>query len=186
MGRIVFVIGGARSGKSKFALKEASGIPGRKLYIATAEPFDEEMIERIQRHKRERSADWEVIEEPVDITGAIKRADPYDVLLLDCLTLWISNIKMRYQERERQEDTFNGFVKALKEFKDSSDTDATLFIVSNEVGMGIVPTNELTRDFRDSSGFLNQRVAEMAEEVYFVIAGIPLRIKGGFNDSGDH
>ena len=177
MGRIVFVIGGARSGKSSFALKEASGIPGRKLYIATAEPLDKEMKERIERHKRERSSEWEVIEEPVDIASILKKTGSYDVLLLDCLTLWVSNIKMRYQERERQEDMFNGFVNALKEFKDSSDTDATLFAVSNEVGMGIVPQNELARDFRDLSGLLNQRVAEMADEVYFVIAGIPLRIK---------
>lgn len=175
MGRIVFVIGGARSGKSSFALKEASGIPGRKLYIATAEPLDKEMKERIERHKRERSSEWEVIEEPVDIASILKKTGSYDVLLLDCLTLWVSNILARYPERARQQDLINGFLYSLGELKKYPN--ATLFAVSNEVGMGIVPQNELARDFRDLSGLLNQRVAEMADEVYFVISGIPLRIK---------
>ncbi len=170
-GRIVFVIGGAKSGKSGFALRNASARAGKKAYIATAQAFDREMEEKIARHKRERSGEWETFEEPIHVPALIREITPtHDVILLDCLTLWISNLLLadegllgRYCDE---------FIAAL-----TGHSRSYLSIVSNEVGMGIVPDNALSRRFRDSAGHLNQRVAHIADEAYLVAAGIPLKIK---------
>lgn len=190
MNRVIFITGGARSGKSGFALKRATEIQGRKVYIATAEPLDEEMRQRIERHKKERASVWHTIEEPLKISGLIRELKGrYDVLLLDCLTIWLSNVmhadevqssRFKVQDSEilwRIEE----FITALKDFIAPSVLKAqpsALFIVSNEVGMGIVPENELARNFRELAGLLNQKVAEVAQEVYFMVSGIPLKIKG--------
>jgi len=170
--KIIFVIGGARSGKSSFALREAAKVEGRKAYIATAQALDDEMKERIRKHKEERGADWDTFEEPVkvpEIIGDIK--DKYSVIVLDCLTLWLSNLIHCNADIKRNiENLFN----SLQITHHSS----RIYIVSNEVGMGIVPENELARSFRDMAGFLNQKAAEVADEVYLVTAGIPIKIKG--------
>ncbi|GAB4535544.1 MAG: bifunctional adenosylcobinamide kinase/adenosylcobinamide-phosphate guanylyltransferase [Thermodesulfovibrionia bacterium] len=169
---VTFIIGGARSGKSRFALNEASKMQGKKAYIATAEALDEEMMKRIERHKRERPADWDTYEEPLNISPLLEEIkERYDVIIIDCLTLWLSNILL---SRERFNEDIERFLFTLKGYKGSS----ALIIVSNEVGMGIVPDSEMARHFRDMAGFLNQRVAEIADEVYLVVAGIPLKIKG--------
>ncbi len=181
---ITFIIGGARSGKSSFALNLANNytsakevVRGRdtvsrtpkKAYIATAQALDDEMKERIEKHKKERLSDWITFEEPLNIAALIKvLQDKYDVILLDCLTLWLSNLL--FSNRAVEED--------IKYFCLSLATcHSSLFIVSNEVGMGIVPDNGLSRRFRDLSGYLNQKVAEIADEVYLVTAGIPIKIK---------
>lgn len=179
MNRVIFITGGARSGKSSFALKKAEELPGRKIYIATAEPLDEEMRQRILRHQKERSSEWRTIEEPLKIAELIGSA-PGDVVLLDCLTLWLSNL-MRKEEEEGIDNSITNLLRALERFKELSPSgpqSSTLFIVSNEVGMGIVPQNKMAREFRDLSGILNQRVAEIAQEVYLLVSGIPLKIKG--------
>jgi adenosylcobinamide kinase/adenosylcobinamide-phosphate guanylyltransferase len=164
---ITFVIGGARSGKSKFALEKASACKGKKIYIATAQAFDDEMAERIGKHKKERSAEWESLEEPLKIKEAVT-SGKYDVILLDCLTLWLSNLLLNNKDVEKEIDSFCSSLPALN---------CSLFAVSNEVGLGIVPDNELSRKFRDLAGCLNQKVAKAADEVYLVTAGIPLKIK---------
>ncbi len=168
-GKIVFILGGARSGKSGFALKTASAIPGRKAYIATAQALDDEMEQRIARHKSERTDDWQSFEEPVNIHDLIAGIHgTYDVLLIDCLTLWITNLMLG-------NDDIDGKAQLLLDALSSCRS--SVFIVSNEVGLGIVPDNRLTRQFRDIAGTLNQKVAAVADEVYLVAAGLPLRMK---------
>ena len=185
---ITFIIGGARSGKSSFALNLANnctsakeGVRGgdeisptpKKAYIATAQALDDEMKERIEKHKKERPSDWITFEEPVNIAALIKDIqDKYDIILFDCLTLWLSNLMLNNLDLEKE---IGLFCSSL--FTVHSALGGSLFIVSNEVGMGIVPENELSRRFRDLSGYLNQKVAEIADEVYLVTAGIPIKIK---------
>lgn len=170
---ITFVTGGARSGKSAFALLEASGREGRKAYVATAEALDEEMNDRIQKHKTQRGDDWDTYEEPLNIADILFNIkDRYTTILLDCLTLWLSNTLLTSQQPEERIDAFIDRLDSL-----NSVDGLHLYIVSNEVGMGIIPDNSLSRRFRDLAGTLNQRVAALADDVNLVIAGIPVRIK---------
>jgi len=171
--RLVLVTGGARSGKSSFALAEASLMPGRKAFIATAEAVDAEMQERIERHRGDRGKEWETFEEPLLIPKVLEEtAERYPVLVLDCLTLWLANVLMKGRDAAKETDEL---ILAIKRFRGKSS--GSLFIVSNEVGMGIVPENELARKFRDHAGFLNQKVAAVCDEVFMTVAGIPVRIK---------
>ena len=172
MGEIVFVLGGARSGKSSFALAEASKIAGRKkAFVATMEPGDSELEARISTPRMERGPEWETFEAPLDISGLLgKIGSRYDVILLDCLTLWLSN-RMLLNEGRTIGDGPEGLIKALEK------TACPVFAVSNEVGMGIVPGTGLGRAFRDEAGRLNRLVAAAADRVYLVVAGIPQRIK---------
>lgn len=172
--KITFITGGARSGKSSFALKSASALDGQKAYLATAESLDHEMKERISRHKKARGSDWNTHEEPVKIAETLKRMiDRYDVVLLDCLTLWLSNLVCSNMDCENHIESFINVLRSM-EF---GARNTKLFIVSNEVGMGIVPDNEMARRFRDLAGVLNQKVAQIADEAYLVTAGLPMRIK---------
>ncbi len=167
--KIIFITGGAKSGKSSFALKEASGISGKKAYIATAEALDEEMSNRIEQHKRLRGKEWDTYEEPLRIAAIIKAiGGHYAVIVIDCLTLWLSNILHSGLDAETE---IERLASSLTECRSSA------CIVSNEVGMGIVPENELARKFRDAAGMLNQKIAGTSDEVYMAVAGIPVRIK---------
>jgi adenosylcobinamide kinase/adenosylcobinamide-phosphate guanylyltransferase len=183
--KIVFITGGARSGKSSFALNEASKNKGSKAYIATAEALDDEMKERIRAHKIKRGEEWDTYEEPHEISGVLAEVSgKYNVVVLDCLTLWLSNVMLQSRQPE---NAINEFLQVLGSLSHSSSSTRlnslsgsnglNLFIVSNEVGMGIVPDNKLAREFRDLAGSLNQKVAEVAGEVYTVISGIPVKIK---------
>jgi adenosylcobinamide kinase/adenosylcobinamide-phosphate guanylyltransferase len=183
---ITFIIGGSRSGKSSFALKKALQATGPKAYIATAEALDEEMRLRIEKHKAERGDNWNTYEEPLNIPDTIMDLkDKYSVILLDCLTVWLSNILLSAQNSELRiqtaEDSIDKFIAAVLQLKSSvfsqSSGLSNLYLVSNEVGMGIVPENKLARQFRDLAGTLNQKIAEIADEVYQVTAGIPVKIK---------
>ena len=172
--KMTFIIGGARSGKSSFALKKAEELGKKRLYIATAQPIDEEMMQRIELHKRGRGRGWETREEPIDIAKAIKDgAKRHDVMVIDCLTLWLSNLIEEGDGtggellKKRLDDLINA----------SKGSNAHVIIVSNEIGLGIVPENRLARGFRDLEGMVNQRVAQAASEVYFVVSGIPMRLK---------
>ncbi|MGD0281006.1 MAG: bifunctional adenosylcobinamide kinase/adenosylcobinamide-phosphate guanylyltransferase [Dissulfurispiraceae bacterium] len=168
-GKIFFILGGARSGKSRFALEAASGNPGTKAYIATALALDAEMEQRIARHKAERSTEWHLFEEPVHLGDLIARIqETYDVLLIDCLTLWITNLMLGNDDVEGKA---RALIDALSSCRSS------VFIVSNEVGLGIVPDNRMAREFRDIAGMLNQQIAATADEVYFLAAGLPIKIK---------
>jgi len=178
--KITFVIGGARSGKSSFALKEASRVAGKKAYIATAEALDDEMKDRIEKHQIERDSDWHTHEEQINVFDVLMDIkDKYGAALLDCLTIWVSNVLLRAQVAEPghqlPEESIQDFAEKLNGLKGLKGLN--LFIVSNEVGMGIVPENKLARQFRDLAGSLNQKVAEIADDVYLVTAGIPLKIK---------
>jgi adenosylcobinamide kinase/adenosylcobinamide-phosphate guanylyltransferase len=168
--KIIFITGGARSGKSSFPLKETTKISGKKAYIATAEALDEEMKERIEEHRKKRRNAWDTYEEPLRISEVIKKIEgKYKVIVIDCLTLWLSNLMHANLNIEQE---IENFISSLVTHHSS-----LVYIVSNEVGMGIVPENELARRFRDMAGFLNQKVAEVADEVYVLVAGIPIKIK---------
>jgi adenosylcobinamide kinase/adenosylcobinamide-phosphate guanylyltransferase len=169
--KIVFILGGARSGKSTFALREASAAEGSKVFIATAEALDNEMRLRIDNHKKERDKAWVTLEEPLHISRRMNDVkDSYDIILIDCLTLWVSNIMHAGFDINKTVSTLIDII--------SQDSPSLLYIVSNEVGMGLVPESELARAYRDNLGYLNRKVAEAATDVYFLAAGIPLRIKG--------
>lgn len=170
MKKLVFITGGARSGKSGFALREASNHPGKKAFLATAEASDEEMRERIERHRRDRGEGWKTYEERLGIAGVLRRIDgEYPVIVIDCLTLWLSNVMESGLDSEVE---IENLVSSLSNLRSS-----TVYVVSNEVGMGIVPVNELARRFRDEAGMLNRKVAALADEVCLMVAGIPVKIK---------
>ncbi len=166
---VTLVIGGARSGKSSFALQLAEKASGNKAYLATGVALDQEMAERIAKHRMERSSGWATFEEPLAIPALLGELDKnYQVLLLDCVTLWLSNLLLSEKDTQTAVNSFLAAISALR---------GSLFIVSNEVGQGIVPENELARRFRDLSGQVNQAVARVAQDVYLVVAGIPLKLK---------
>ena len=170
---ITLVMCGCRSGKSRFALDAADQIQGKqKIFLATSVPTDLEMDQRVARHQAERGEDWQTIEEPVMIHEVIDQASGTSpVILVDCLTLWTSNLLMAdYGEPEVM-----ARVALLKEAL--SQSRCPVFLVSNEVGYGIVPDNTLARQFRDLAGLVNQQVAAAADQVILTVAGIPLTIK---------
>ncbi|PNU02697.1 bifunctional adenosylcobinamide kinase/adenosylcobinamide-phosphate guanylyltransferase [Novosphingobium guangzhouense] len=165
----LLVLGGARSGKSRHAQARIEEVPGRLCYIATGQAFDAEMTDRIVRHREDRGPRWTTLEEPQDLAAAIaKAARDADAILVDCLTLWVSNLMLA-------DMSLDGPAAALCEA--IRRCPIPLALVSNEVGLGIVPENALARRFRDEAGRLNQTVAAMVDEVQFVAAGLPLRLK---------
>jgi adenosylcobinamide kinase/adenosylcobinamide-phosphate guanylyltransferase len=169
--KIYLITGGARSGKSAFAERLANGMTGKRAYIATAQALDPEMAARIQHHRERRGAAWDTYEEPLAIADLlVKLNERYQIVLLDCLTLWLSNV-MAHNCGDDASIPAPMCWSAIKSF------DGTSIIVSNEVGLGVVPDNPLARKFRDLAGMLNQRVAQAADEVYFTAAGIPMKIK---------
>lgn len=166
---IILIGGGARSGKSRHALELARKRGSRLVFLATAQAYDEEMAARVAKHRAERGADFSTVEEPLEIAAAIRKTADADAVVLDCLTLWLSNIMLTFG---RDVDTeIENLIQAAQA------TPTTVIAVTNEVGCGIVPDNTLGRDFRDHAGVLNQRVAAAAEEVYWMIFGQPLRVK---------
>ncbi|MFH2046277.1 MAG: bifunctional adenosylcobinamide kinase/adenosylcobinamide-phosphate guanylyltransferase [Pseudomonadota bacterium] len=170
---IIFLTGGCKSGKSRHALDLAENITGdKKIFIATCTPFDEEMKERIRRHKEERSKKWHTIEEPVLLSEAISQwSAKSDIILIDCLTLWINNIMLQHTDIDKVSESIQKLVSSLK------NSNCPVILVSNEVGSGIVPDNELSRFFRDAAGLVNQKIASIANWVIWMVAGIPVVIK---------
>jgi adenosylcobinamide kinase/adenosylcobinamide-phosphate guanylyltransferase len=170
--KTTFVIGGCRSGKSSYAQSLAEKIPGKKLYLATCVPRDAEMRARVERHQGQRGPDWDTLEEPVKLAAAIKRkSGGCGVILVDCLTLWISNILLSAEGKPGLEKACEDLVQTLET------TECPVILVSNEVGTGIVPENELARRYRDEAGRVNQKIAAMADRVVWMVAGIPVTIK---------
>ncbi len=166
---VTLVLGGARSGKSTYAEQLAEGRPGPCVYLATATAGDAEMAARIAEHRRRRGARWRTEEAPLDLAGALRAAALSDrVVLVDCLTLWLSNILFAKLDVENE---CGKLLAALPELA------GPVIFVSNEVGLGIVPDNALARRFRDDAGRLNQAVAAAAQSVVFMAAGLPLRMK---------
>jgi adenosyl cobinamide kinase/adenosyl cobinamide phosphate guanylyltransferase len=163
---LVVLVGGARSGKSQLALEHAQGARAPVVFIATGEAGDEEMAERIERHKAERSADWKTIEEPVDLLGALESVPDGVTAIVDCLSLWVANLIDTDGIEERGEAAAQ--IAAAR-------TGLTV-AVTNEVGLGIVPDNEIARRYRDVLGRVNAAWAAAADEAYFVVAGRALRL----------
>ncbi|MDB5553267.1 MAG: cobP [Rhizobium sp.] len=166
----VLVLGGARSGKSAFAERLVTETGLSRHYIATGRAWDDEMRERIAKHRTDRGDGWQTHEEPLDLVGRLEALDDAsNAILVDCLTLWVTNLMM-------EELDITGEFARLAEY--ASRAEARLLLVSNEVGLGIVPENRMAREFRDHAGRLHQSIAAQARQVYFVAAGLPLKMKG--------
>ena len=182
-GKIVLVTGGARSGKSAFAEKLAAKFGVSVGYIATAQIYDEEMRYRVKLHRERRPENWQTYEAPYWADKAIvEAADSHKVLLFDCLTLYLSNLLCLMSEEELNDDKVYAMLteqmeKLLAAAQTAVTQGATIIFVTNEVGAGIVPENKLARLYRDLSGLANQKIAAAADEVYAVMAGIPVNIK---------
>ena len=177
MSQTIFITGGARSGKSRFAEKTAAGYGAPLCYLATAQSLDDEMGRRVIQHQERRGDTWQTIEEPLQLAQALTEHDgAFKVILIDCLTLWLSNLLMLHEylgakaEGRILEDVMH-LAETLR------DMTTPVIIVSNEVGMGIVPENRLARMFRDIAGHANQTIAAAADEAWLVTSGIPLRLK---------
>jgi adenosylcobinamide kinase / adenosylcobinamide-phosphate guanylyltransferase len=167
----LFVIGGCRSGKSRHALELSEKVSDiHRVFIATCVPYDEEMKDRVRRHQQDRDSSWTTIDAPVELADAIlKYSQIAHVILVDCLTLWISNLLMESENMESRVEQVTGAINQAQ---------CPIIFVSNEVGTGIVPTNALARQYRDAVGFANQKVAACVDKVIWMVAGIPVIIKG--------
>ncbi len=164
------MLGGARSGKSAFAERLAAATGLQRVYIATGQAFDAEMAARIDAHRRSRGDGWRTVEAPYDLAQAIRAEARSDrVLLVDCLTLWLSNVLLADGDIAAAIDNLCSMLASAE---------GTVILVSNEVGLSIVPENALARAFRDHSGRMNQSIAALADEAWFVAAGLPLKLKG--------
>ena len=167
MSSVTLVLGGARSGKSSFAESLARQHCGPKTYIATAEAFDDEMRQRIARHRAQRASDgWQTLEAPLDPAAILPRQG---LVLLDCVTVWLGNLM--HHERDLRSEVAK-LCAALEACP------AQVILVSNEVGLSIVPENAMARRFRDEQGLANQALARISDNVYFIAAGLPLKLKG--------
>jgi adenosylcobinamide kinase/adenosylcobinamide-phosphate guanylyltransferase len=164
----MLVLGGARSGKSRHAEAQCEAIPGTITYIATAQAFDTEMRDRIATHRARRSARWNSFEAPITLPAAIAQAQQSGPILVDCLTLWLSNLLLAEEDIPAWSEKLIAAIMACS---------APIILVSNEVGLSIVPDNVLARRFRDEAGLLNQRVAAACDKVLFIAAGLPLTLK---------
>jgi len=168
--KITLVLGGARSGKSRYAESVIAGLPPPWVYVATAEPGDDEMASRIATHRSRRDSNWRTVEAPRDLAAALDKCAPAPVLV-DCLTLWLSNLLLAEAEADIDMEIAR-LEKALASMT------APVVLVANEVGSGIVPDYPLGRRFRDLQGILNQRMAALADRVVLMVAGLPLPVKG--------
>ena len=170
--KLILLTGGARSGKSQRAL-DLAGSYGDKAFLATAEPVDTEMRERIARHQRERGDSFFTVEAPIELAAAVRSLPPgVEVAIVDCLTTWLGNLMHRGAPSDREYPEIDAFVRELENRR------CDLIIVSNEVGMGIVPDNPLARRFRDLAGTINQTVARLADRVELMVAGVAMTVTG--------
>jgi adenosylcobinamide kinase/adenosylcobinamide-phosphate guanylyltransferase len=169
--RIVLVGGGARSGKSTFALVRARELGERRLFVATARRYDDELSARIDRHRAERGADFTTVEEPLDVPGVLLRAEGFDVAVVDCLTLWLSNLLLDGMAADAVERRVDELAEALRR------APCHVVLVTNEVGMGLHPETALGRAFRDLSGRAHQRLSAASDEVHLAVLGLLVRLK---------
>ncbi len=168
-GRLTLILGGARSGKSRYGESLVAGEPPPWIYVATAEAGDAEMARRIAAHRARRDGPWRTVEAPYDLAGALSALPAGSAVLVDCLTLWLSNLMLAGADMDREIDRLEA---ALTKHE------GAIVLVSNEVGSGIVPDNALARQFRDLQGQLNQRIAAKSGRVVLMVAGLPLTVKG--------
>ncbi len=170
----ILILGGARSGKSGYAEELAKATNKKRIYIATATVFDDEMQQRVERHKKDRqNQHWETIEEPLALAAAIQQNDQFEhVILVDCLTMWMNNL-LAEKDHSRLQTEVTALLDCLNTIK------GNIIFVSNEVGQGIIPLGELTRKFVDETGRLHQQLAQQVDHVVLMVAGLPLMVKGG-------
>ncbi|MFH0702625.1 MAG: bifunctional adenosylcobinamide kinase/adenosylcobinamide-phosphate guanylyltransferase [bacterium] len=174
MGKITFIIGGARSGKSSYAVKLAKDSFKKAAFVATCPYYDEETKERIEQHIKERPSEWQTFEEFRNLAPLLENIDSqhnFDIVIIDCLTLFISNLLLDKAEEAFIKERIAQMLQALKNTKYDS------ILVANEVGLSIVPENQLARKFRDIAGRVNQLVAQTADHAIFMVAGMPLKLK---------
>ncbi|QIO05758.1 bifunctional adenosylcobinamide kinase/adenosylcobinamide-phosphate guanylyltransferase [Acinetobacter shaoyimingii] len=166
------ILGGARSGKSRLAEQIAVALKMPVTYVATAQAFDDEMVERIQHHQHQRPSQWALIEESLHLADVLKEIDQEQhVILVDCLTLWVSNLLM-HEDAELQQLEFQKLFQVLPQLK------SNVILVSNETGLGVVPMGQISRKFVDESGRLHQQLGQLADKVMFCVAGFPMILKG--------
>lgn len=178
-GMFYFITGGARSGKSSYAERLAASLGGSVTYIATAEPGDEEMLARIEQHRRRRPAEWTTVEEPREVAAVVERigAQP-GVILIDCLTLLISNLLFGVEREEAEEEALERLRREMKRLADAAwGCRSHVIMVSNEVGMGLVPPYPQGRLFRDAAGWTNQLMAARADKAILMVSGLALDLK---------
>ena|SRR3989338_8650790 len=177
MGKITLILGGARSGKSQFALKLAEKTARSAIFIATATTSDNEMRQRIKLHRKNRPSRWKTIEEPGKLSLLVKRiSKKTDLIIIDCMTIFISNLLLEGRSDYSIQNEVNSVLITIR------NSDFNSLIVSNEVGMGIVPDNRLARRFRDLAGKINQSIAAASDEAYLMVSGLPLKLKGADNE----
>ena len=167
-GQLTFLIGGARSGKSEHAEKLVTDHPAPWIYIATAQAYDDEMRDRVALHRSRRVEGWETIEAPHNLAEALSQIPDGRPVLVDCFTLWLTNRMLAEADLEAECDRLEEVLRSPR---------GPWFVVSNEVGLGIVPDNPLARRFRDCAGRLHQRIAAQADQVLFMVAGLPMQVK---------
>ena len=169
MNTCTLILGGAASGKSAYAESLVFQEDRSRVYVATSQAWDDEMRQKIADHKAQRGPNWRTIEEPVDMTAALATVSADEIVLIDCATLWLTNVMLGDHDLEPETRAFLAAIEACP---------APVIIVSNETGLGIVPDNKLARDFRNAQGRLNQRLAQISDAVVFVAAGLPMVMKG--------
>jgi len=174
--KTILLLGGARSGKSAYAQELAGLAGGKVLFCATAEPLDDEMRSRIEKHRRSRPQDWDTLEAGRDIGRALgQQASRYDAVIIDCITILVANVMGDGADTEKTESAVNAEILSLCELLQRRQS--TYILVSNEAGSGLVPDNRLGRLYRDELGKANQKLAAVSDEVYLLTAGIPLKLK---------
>ena len=173
---MIFITGGCRSGKSTLALELARKNKGRTAFVATAVGFDGEMRKRIGDHKKLRPAGWKTFEEPDDLSGLLSSLPKdFKTVIIDCVTIYLTNLLVAKKNIKKIEEEMAAVIRAIQS------SPASYIVVSNEVGAGIVPATGLGRKFRDLAGEVNKQLASAADEVYFMVSGIPMKIKNGKN-----
>ncbi len=171
-GKAVLVLGGVRSGKSGFALKLGGALGPRRALVATAQPLDAEMADRIQKHREKRDSSWTVYEEPLQIGRILEKLDAaYDVIVVDCLSVWLSNLMHARMNEISPEGAVDLLLRRVSGMR------TPVIFISSEVGLGVIPDNALARRYCDCAGRMHQRVADCSEEVYWMAAGLPMRLK---------
>ena len=177
---ITLILGGARSGKSRYAEQLAQATQQPVLYVATATAFDDEMRARIAHHQQQRPTDWQLLECPLDLAAALsQKSKKNQTILVDCLTLWLNN-QLFHSPQQNFEALFNELIQS------AADAKGDIIFVANEVGLGIIPLGEVSRKFVDEAGRLNQQIAQIADKVFFIAAGLPLQLKALQLKGGDN
>lgn len=178
MARIVLITGGCRSGKSAYAQQLAESLAGRRALVATCPVIDDEMARRIEAHRRDREGrGWETIEEPLDLAGALAGAAEFDVLLVDCITLWVNNLMYQAEQQGQILQEPEAAAACDRMLDSACARPGAVIFVTNEIGLGVVPENAQARRFRDLVGRVNQRIAARARQVTLLASGIPLPLK---------